>query len=61
MKNLIRITAVFLLVCFQIQAQELSEEELIKRINDRETPTWFKEAKLGIFIHWGLYSVPAYG
>lgn len=21
---------------------------------------WFKEAKLGIFIHWGLYSVPGY-
>ena len=23
-------------------------------------PTWFDEAKLGIFIHWGLYSVPAW-
>ena len=23
-------------------------------------PTWFKDAKLGIFIHWGVYSVPAY-
>lgn len=26
-----------------------------------ETPEWFKDAKLGIFIHWGPYSVPAYG
>ena len=24
------------------------------------TPTWFSKAKFGIFIHWGLYSVPAY-
>ena len=26
-----------------------------------QTPAWFKEAKFGIFIHWGLYSVPAFG
>ena len=24
-------------------------------------PEWFKDAKFGIFIHWGVYSVPAYG
>lgn len=24
-----------------------------------EVPTWFNEAKFGIFIHWGLYSIPA--
>lgn len=24
-----------------------------------KTPEWFREHKLGIFIHWGLYSVPA--
>lgn len=24
-------------------------------------PTWFNEAKFGIFIHWGLYSIPAHG
>ena len=24
-------------------------------------PRWFSPAKFGIFIHWGLYSVPAYG
>ena len=23
-------------------------------------PQWFKQRRLGIFIHWGLYSVPAY-
>lgn len=23
-------------------------------------PAWFDDAKLGIFIHWGLFSVPAY-
>lgn len=24
-------------------------------------PSWFSREKLGIFIHWGVYSVPAYG
>lgn len=26
----------------------------------RELPTWYNDAKLGIFVHWGAYSVPAY-
>jgi alpha-L-fucosidase len=30
-------------------------------LDSRPTPAWFDEAKLGIFIHWGVYSVPAYG
>ncbi len=29
-------------------------------LNQRGYPKWFQDAKLGIFIHWGLYSVPAY-
>ena len=24
-------------------------------------PAWFRDAKFGIFIHWGVYSVPAFG
>jgi alpha-L-fucosidase len=24
-------------------------------------PEWFRDAKFGIFLHWGLYSVPAHG
>ena len=30
-------------------------------LRGRPYPTWFRDAKLGIFIHWGVYSVPAYG
>ncbi|MGB9465803.1 MAG: alpha-L-fucosidase [Candidatus Acidiferrum sp.] len=26
-----------------------------------EVPEWYKDAKFGIFIHWGVYSVPAFG
>ncbi|MDD6788942.1 MAG: alpha-L-fucosidase [Lachnospira sp.] len=30
-------------------------------LSQHETPKWFRDAKFGIFIHWGLYSVPAFG
>jgi alpha-L-fucosidase len=26
-----------------------------------QVPDWFRDAKFGIFIHWGVYSVPAFG
>jgi len=30
-------------------------------LKNYEAPEWYKDAKFGIFIHWGAYSVPAYG
>ncbi|WP_264556302.1 alpha-L-fucosidase [Halocatena marina] len=29
-------------------------------LGSHELPNWFSDAKLGIFIHWGVYSVPAW-
>jgi len=29
-------------------------------LETHRVPAWFEDAKLGIFIHWGLYSVPAW-
>lgn len=26
-----------------------------------QVPDWYRKAKFGIFIHWGVYSVPAFG
>ncbi len=30
-------------------------------LDQRPVPPWYLDAKFGIFIHWGLYSVPAWG
>lgn len=30
-------------------------------IGQHKAPRWFDQDKFGIFIHWGLYSVPAWG
>jgi alpha-L-fucosidase len=29
-------------------------------LDTRSVPQWWKDAKFGIFIHWGVYSVPGY-
>ena len=31
-----------------------------KSLDERPIPSWFEDAKFGIFIHWGVYSVPAW-
>lgn len=30
-------------------------------LDARPNPPWYDEAKFGIFLHWGVYSVPTYG
>ncbi|MEK4465534.1 alpha-L-fucosidase [Paenibacillus sp. FSL H8-0315] len=29
-------------------------------LSEFQVPTWYENAKFGIFIHWGLYSIPAF-
>ena len=40
----------------QVERYEPNWESLSKY----EIPEWYSDAKFGIFIHWGVYSVPAY-
>ena len=30
-------------------------------LSEHKTPEWYYRSKLGIFIHWGIYSVPGFG
>ena len=30
-------------------------------LDSRPLPTWYDDAKIGIFIHWGVFSVPSFG
>jgi alpha-L-fucosidase len=32
----------------------------LKSVKNHPMPDWYNDAKFGIFIHWGVYSVPAY-
>ena len=35
-------------------------EPTVASLDTHPLPDWYGDAKLGIFIHWGLYSVPAW-
>jgi alpha-L-fucosidase len=35
-------------------------EPNLESVKKHKVPEWFHDAKFGIFIHWGLYSVPAF-
>jgi alpha-L-fucosidase len=35
-------------------------EPTLRSIEARPLPHWYDEAKFGIFIHWGLFSIPAF-
>ena len=41
-----------------IPRYEANWESIKKNYKD---PEWFNQSKFGIFIHWGVYAVPAYG
>src|ERR1035437_2406349 len=35
-------------------------ESTWESVDQRPSPAWYTDSKFGIFIHWGVYSVPAY-
>ncbi|TVQ08304.1 MAG: hypothetical protein EA361_16920 [Bacteroidetes bacterium] len=49
------------MVTGNLSAQTQPLDDSWETLRSRPYPQWFKDAKLGIFIHWGVYSVPSYG
>lgn len=57
-------TCFLLFACLYFSAASFAQknyEPTWASIDSRRVPQWFTDAKFGIFIHWGLYSVPAWG
>ena len=46
-------------VAAQIQPPQHYQATL-ESLNQHPLPQWYADAKLGIFVHWGLYSVPGW-
>lgn len=36
-------------------------EDTWESLSRYQVPEWYRNAKFGIFIHWGIYSVPGFG
>ena len=56
-KNILLLSAFFLMV---LPLSGQSYEPKWESLDKRETPGWWQDAKFGIFVFWGIYSVPAY-
>lgn len=51
-----------LIFCVFTSAQnQTTYQATWQSLSSYQIPEWFKDAKFGVFIHWGVYSVPAYG
>jgi alpha-L-fucosidase len=57
MKNLVILLFLFLTINMRGQNYKPNWESL----DSRPVPQWFSDSKFGIFIHWGIYSVPSWG
>ena len=50
---------VLIACCCRMAAGETYKADW-ESLDKRPVPQWWREAKFGIFIHWGIYAVPAY-
>ncbi|KAG0430352.1 hypothetical protein HPB47_022771 [Ixodes persulcatus] len=55
-----RFLAVVLLVYLWASAAVARYEPTWESLDARPLPAWYDQAKVGIFLHWGVYSVPGY-
>ena len=55
----LRILVVCLLCSFAPVLFGIRYEPNWKSLDARQLPAWYDESKIGIFIVWGLYAVPA--
>lgn len=51
----------FFLIFVGFSTGETKYEPNWESLDSRPLPTWFDEAKVGIFLHWGVFSVPSFG
>lgn len=55
-----KIIVPILLLMFFIRMNAQTYQPNWESIDSRPIPQWFEDVKFGIFIHWGVYAVPAW-
>ena len=48
-------------LCYPVQCGDQRYQPTWDSLDTRPLPSWFDEAKFGVFISWGLYAVPGFG
>lgn len=54
------ICAIAVVICCISPSHGKRYEPNWKSIDSRPLPPWYDEGKVGIFIHWGVFSVPSF-
>jgi alpha-L-fucosidase len=57
--SILFITVIISKISAQTQKQDY-QPDFASLENSNPVPEWFKDAKFGIYFHWGVYSVPAF-
>lgn len=60
MKSVLSITTAFLFLTQLTIAQDKYTADWASLSKHTEVPEWIRDAKFGIYCHWGVYAVPAY-
>ena len=53
------LTIIVILCCAGLAVADYSPDW--SSLDSRPLPSWYDEAKFGIFLYWGVYSVPSFG
>lgn len=61
MKNYITIIIFSLLFVFNTNLTAQQEKPYVPALENLQAREWFRDAKFGLFIHWGVYSIMAGG
>ena len=63
MKVKLGITTAIAAMCILcgIGATVFSGNNLVQKSENDEKCAWFKDARFGMFIHWGIYAIPGKG
>ncbi|MEM6688605.1 MAG: alpha-L-fucosidase [Planctomycetota bacterium] len=72
MKNLRVLTPAMLGIAFAFGGRLLAQDHSVDQVAPYKStweslekhdpaPEWFRDAKFGVYFHWGIYSVPAFG
>lgn len=59
-KNILFLSLIIVLFCLNVSGQTYYKADW-ESLKKYPVADWFRDAKFGIFIHWGVYSVPAFG
>ncbi len=52
---------VLVFLCISISQTLAIYQPTWASLDARPLPAWYDEAKIGIFMHWGVFSVPSFG